>query len=156
VYKLNPYGGRPARRRRWWRSRPPHRDLAESICPWCISDGTAHEALGVLFADDFALTKAGVSEDIIREVVERTPGYETWQGEIWLSHCDDACAFLGNASRSDLERFEAEAAQVVDSGDWDAEGIRELLKYYEPKGSPSLYRFRCVHCGQILYAVDCD
>jgi uncharacterized protein CbrC (UPF0167 family) len=130
--------------------------LAESICPWCIHEGRAHQTLDVSFADTWALEKAGIDQSITREISERTPGYETWQGEKWVSHCGDACAFLGDATKDDLRAFQVENAQVFDDTGWDKDEIEKLLEYYEPKGSPAFYRFKCLHCGQILYAVDCD
>ena len=142
AYKNDPYG--------------LHSNLAGMLCPWCIWDGSAHEKFDVTFADDHALERAGLDRAVIEEVTERTPGFETWQGEEWLSHCGDACAFLGDATKSDLSRFAEEKALVVGADDWDEHGIRKLLAYYEPGGSPAFYRFACCHCGQILYAVDCD
>jgi len=142
VYKRNPYGRQ--------------RDLAESICPWCIHSGLAHEKLGVLFSDDYGLTRTHIDQSIIDEVVCRTPGYETWQGEEWASHCNDACEFLGDASKENLKNILTDGAEFIDGKTLGEGELAELLKYYEPKGSPAFYKFHCLHCGKILYASDCD
>lgn len=142
IYKWNPYSR--------------HRDLAESICPWCIHSGQASRELGATFADEHPLVVAGLAASIVDEVVNRTPGYETWQGDSWVCHCNDACAFLGDAKKADLKKFSNEEAEVVQGEAWSQTNIDELLEYYEPKGSPAFYRFRCLHCEKVLYAVDCD
>jgi len=142
VYKRSPYSR--------------HRDLEGAICPWCIQSGRASEKFEALFADDHYLLVAGLDSAIVDEVTKRTPGYETWQGESWLAHCNDACAFLGDATKNDLRNFAAEHAQVALGEAWSQDAIDRLLEYYQPKGSPAFYRFRCLHCGQVLYAVDCD
>jgi len=142
VYKENPYSR--------------HRDLGESICPWCIHNGQASRQFDASFADEHPLVVAGLDPSIVDEVTRRTPGYETWQGDWWVCHCNDACAFLGDATKADLKKFSSEEAEVVQGETWSQTDIDELLADYEPKGSPAFYRFRCLHCGKILYAVDRD
>jgi uncharacterized protein len=66
----------------------------ESICPWCIADGSAHKKLGAEFIDSQGIPDE-VPEKVVEELVERTPGYASWQGEEWRACCDDAAAFLG-------------------------------------------------------------
>ena len=73
-------------------------DLQESLCPWCIADGSASTHLGTSFADDLPLRKADLHESIIAEVHLRTPAYTSWQQEEWLTHCNDACEYHGDAS----------------------------------------------------------
>ena len=49
----------------------------EFICPWCIADGFAARKFDGIFSDDYPLQQAGISQDIISEVCERTPGYNS-------------------------------------------------------------------------------
>jgi uncharacterized protein CbrC (UPF0167 family) len=65
----------------------------ELICPWCIADGSAHERYDAEFTDSEGLED--VPRDVVDEVTQRTPGFSGWQQEHWLSHCGDACAFVG-------------------------------------------------------------
>jgi uncharacterized protein CbrC (UPF0167 family) len=71
----------------------------ECLCPWCIADGSAHSNLQAKFADSaFVGGIFGwpeVSKEIIEEVAFRTPGFFSWQGEFWFTHCNDAAGFLG-------------------------------------------------------------
>jgi uncharacterized protein CbrC (UPF0167 family) len=70
--------------------------LRESLCPWCIADGTASMKSAALFSDPEPLHCAGLSAAIIKAVTCRTPGYTSWQGDLWLDHCDDACEYHGD------------------------------------------------------------
>ena len=36
------------------------------------------------------------------EVLFRTPGYVSWQGNNWVAHCSDYCAFIGYVGWRDL------------------------------------------------------
>lgn len=74
-------------------------DFEEQLCPWCIHSGLAAEKYDLCFTNYHSLIKAGLSEEIIENVSKRTPGYICWQSEHWLSHCNDACAFLGDAEK---------------------------------------------------------
>src|SRR5262245_66367084 len=51
--------------------------LDESICPWCIAEGSAHTKFDATFIDEAALPD-GLSDGVIREVAWRTPGYNAW------------------------------------------------------------------------------
>lgn len=126
----------------------------ENICPQCIHDGSAAQKFGGMFCDDYPLISSGVDQFIIDEVTKRTPGYETWQQELWLTHCNDACAYLGDASVDDVKNLANGVGFIVDGPDWTPTDFLELAKYYQPKGSPALYKFKCLHCDQILYGMD--
>lgn len=130
-------------------------DIEKEICPWCISDGSAAEKFGATFTDDYPLFQAKLSDEIITEVAERTPGFISWQQENWLSHCNDACEFHG-----DLEIFEAknltekEVQTLCVESEMEVEDIKEILKYYEKGGNPAIYKFVCRHCREIRLYTD--
>ncbi len=129
-------------------------DLSGLICPWCIASGDAWEKFEATFADmDF---QAVVSDEIHNEVVARTPGYESWQGAQWLSHCDDACAFHGDASSAEVKNMsETTKMDFMNRNDLDLETCNEIFEHYEPGGNPALYKFVCLHCHLVLYGWDC-
>jgi uncharacterized protein CbrC (UPF0167 family) len=129
------------------------------VCPWCIADGTASRRLGVPFCSDemiATLAAAGAPRDALEEIRFRTPGVNSWQGSLWIPCCADACAFYGDASREELgmiggaalERLLAEF--VYEESDWC-----EFLRDYEQGGNPTALKFRCTHCGDIKYYLDC-
>jgi uncharacterized protein CbrC (UPF0167 family) len=132
-------------------------EIPGKLCPWCIADGSAAERFSATFTDDWALVKAGIGAAAIAEVTTRTPGFTSWQGEQWLSHCDDACEFHGDLPPSELTRL-ADAVQqqlwpetTSTPDEWAA-----FLGNYTPGGDPSIYWFRCRHCGKDLFATDCS
>ena len=132
-------------------------DLHESLCPWCIADGSADRKLGASFADAHSLQKAGVTREVIDEVNLRTPAFTSWQQEEWLTHCNDACEFLGDASASEIAEATTEAKQAwqahfgLAASAWD-----ELTQLYVPGGDQALYKFRCLHCKAVRFGWDCS
>jgi len=120
-------------------------DYDESICPWCIADGSAASKLDASFADSVPLLQAGVPKEIAEEVNLRTPGYTSWQQENWLSHCGDACEFHGDATIEDVKNASFE--QNEDGWNWATNG-------YNPGGDSALYKFKCRHCGMVLLSWD--
>ena len=66
-----------------------------------------------------------------------------WQQESWVSCCDDACEFLGDANPSDLRALEGEERlRVAQDFAITLSDFNEMLTYYSPKGSPAIYKFR--------------
>lgn len=134
----------------------PHaQDLAGRICPWRIADGRAAQALGVSFVDDYPLLDAALPLPLVEEVTLRTPGYLSWQGEHWKSHCGDACSFHRDASVADVAAATPEsiaewcAAHQQSAQDWTL-----ITSGYVPGGDSALYRFQCLHCGLTLFGWD--
>jgi len=131
--------------------------LDEEICPWCIADGSAAENFLATFSDDISLLDAEISDDIIEEVTMRTPGFESWQSEVWLTCCEDACEFHGDATKKDLQALDEDAVEeMLEAWDWEMSDWKELVKNYQPKGDPAVYKFVCRHCGEARYNMDCS
>lgn len=127
----------------------------EFVCPWCIADGSANAKLGASFSDSWPLSQAGISNEIIDEVTLRTPGYISWQQESWISCCDDACEFHGDANPGELAALNGdERSRVAKDFDLPIGDFEEMLKFYQPKGSPAIYKFKCRHCGTVHYNWD--
>jgi uncharacterized protein len=132
------------------------RDLQESLCPWCIADGSASTHLGASFIDDIPLRKANLHESIIEEVHLRTPAFTSWQQEEWLTHCNDACEYHGDASVGDIQTA-SEATKLawqqhynLTEADWFS-----ITESYAPGGNPAFYKFICRHCSAVLFGWDC-
>jgi uncharacterized protein CbrC (UPF0167 family) len=128
-------------------------ELTDSLCPWCIEDGTAAQRSDAVFTD----TGWGVPEDVPSEVFEvlerRTPGFIGWQQEHWLYHCGDAAAFLGPVGLSEL-RGHPDAVEMLrqeweDSGE-DSDGWEPYLTALDREGGSTAYLFRCLRCGAHL------
>jgi uncharacterized protein CbrC (UPF0167 family) len=135
-------------------------DLDDVLCPWCIADGSAHERFDAEFTDADGI---GVGSDVPRKVVEevafRTPGFTGWQQERWKAHCGDAAAYLGRADRSDLFGKWAAAVPAIRADlEMDDEDWEEVFARFAkgPRGSPTAYVFRCLHCGALTGYWDSD
>jgi hypothetical protein len=129
--------------------------LEDSICPWCIADGSAARKFEAMFSDDRPLAQAGLPDEVIEEVTRRTPGYNSWQQEIWLSCCNDACEFHGDAPCDELQALQGDAlARTLAAWEWRERNWPQFVQHYKPGGNPAVYKFRCRHCGVMKYAVD--
>ena len=131
----------------------PRDDLYDVVCPWCIADGSAAKKYQAEFVQ--------ASEDelppaIHRRLFERTPGYESWQGEFWLCHHDDACEFHGDATRADLNALTGpEEALFLQENPFIEDWWPDMKANHDPNASSiGVYKFRCRHCGLTRLGVD--
>lgn len=129
----------------------------ETVCPWCIADGSLEREYDASFSDSDPLHSAGLPDQIVHEVTRRTPGYVCWQQDSWMVCCNDACEFHGEAPAAEVQALDEKglAALSAESG-FSAEDLPEIVSQYEPGGSPAFYKFVCRHCSQIKYNGDCD
>jgi len=136
-------------------------ELDQSLCPWCIADGSAAERFDAEFTDYSGVggwrQPNPLSDEVRREVATRTPGFSGWQQEQWLACCGDAAEFLGHAGLQELTKRWPNAIEAVriDTGlegaEW--EGFKRAL---DKDHGPTAYVFRCTHCGRLLAYQDCD
>lgn len=130
-------------------------DIEGSVCPWCIADGSAAEKFDAEFSDDYSLSEDEISEEIIEEVIKRTPSYISWQQEVWLTHCKDVCAFHGDADKEELKNLDDEAFNgFCFENEIEDETGKMLIKNYQKGGNPAIYKFVCLHCEQIRFYFD--
>jgi len=135
-------------------------ELQDALCPWCIADGSAAAQCGAEFVDGAAVGDYGhwdgVPPAVIEEVSRRTPGFSSWQGERWWTHCGDAAAFLGPCGAIELCSTWAAALPAIradvgyEGQDWD-----EYVAALDREHGPTAYVFRCLHCGQLGGYSDC-
>ncbi len=130
-------------------------ELQDRLCPWCIGSGKAAFKYGCCFVDGHPLEEAEIAQAIVIEVTTRTPGYSSWQQEVWQTCCDDACEFHGDASVSELTMLQGERLAQLQS-DWPISPERwgKFLEDYVPGGGMAVYRFVCRHCGNVRYELD--
>jgi len=127
----------------------------ESICPWCIADGSAARKYEGSFSDEYPLISAGVSKESIEEVCQRTPGYNSWQQEVWQCHCGEPCEFHGDAEKQDIEELSGFKLETFLSSNMvKPEYWVGILKRYEKAGNPAVYKFKCVKCGEFIFSMD--
>ena len=125
----------------------------ENLCPLCISNGEAAKKYDATFIQD-AEWKGEPDKEKDEELVCRTPGYISWQGEYWLSCCDDYCAYLGTVGTRELKAMDI-ADEVFE--DYAARNeFEDVREYLVKDGSLCGYLFRCLHCGKYHLWVDAD
>jgi uncharacterized protein CbrC (UPF0167 family) len=135
----------------------------EYICPWCIADGSAAKRYDGEFNDAAGVeTPLGYnSDDVLKatfdeqitEVTQRTPSYVSWQQEVWLSHCNEPCAFIDYAESEMIRPFLHELEADLEGSGYDSDLIEEALS---KEGSLVGYLFQCLHCGTHRLHVDSD
>lgn len=141
-------------------------DDVEVLCPWCIDSGKAAEKFNGEFQDYCGID--GISSDpdepdtikfrpgIVDELILRTPGYRGWQQEVWLSHCDDLCAFVGYVGWDEI-KDKLDLFADLDGDCSDANGnSADLANYLRNNGSCQGYLFQCLHCGKYRLYFDFD
>jgi uncharacterized protein len=137
-------------------------DLDDSLCPWCIASGLANATFAAEFTDADALVDPfsgpTLPPDVLEELVQRTPGFTGWQQERWLTHCRDACAFVGCAGYEEIVAYGSES--LVESLRRDVEmSVEAFASYLESLDAvtgPTAYVFRCLHCGTLVGYSDCS
>lgn len=132
-------------------------DLEEAICPWCIANGDAAKKFNASFSDSHPLLNSGVSEEAVKEVTERNPGYRSFQQENWLSHCGDACEFHGGATVNDVKNVSKETKEVWLEQNNDGDELwSQVASTYCSGGDVAFYKFKCRHCNLVLLGWDCS
>lgn len=136
-------------------------ELDDSICPFCIADGTAHEKFDAEFVDAESIGGYGewetVADEIVAEVAYRTPGFSGWQQEKWFTHCGDAAEFLGAAEKTELEHYGLQAIEAIrKEAGLTEENWQVYLQALSKEQSPTAYIFRCRHCSAFGGYSDCD
>ena len=133
--------------------RPYCIENVENLCPTCISTGRAAQKFEAEFVQDAEWQ--GVKDKEKDQVLFcQTPGYVSWQGEHWLSCCQDYCAYLGTVGTRELEEMGI-AEQVLE--EYEARGeFQDVADYLVKDGDMCGYLFRCLHCEQYHLWVDAD
>jgi uncharacterized protein CbrC (UPF0167 family) len=131
-------------------------DEVETLCPWCVADGTA-AARGYHFDDPTIYPVRDGSPQLppedAAEVEGRTPEFTTWQGVNWQMCCGRACRYIGEAKAEDLKGRWAGAVEPIfghmraEDG-WDDARIAEVVEAIG-RGDPAAYVFECVVCGKL-------
>lgn len=136
-------------------------ELVDAICPWCIYDGTAHKKLNAHFVDTAGIGGYGdwekISNEIIEEVANKTPGFNGWQQERWFTHCSDAAEFLGAVGKKELEGLGRDAISAIKAEiGFDGSQWENYFQCLDKNDGPTVYIFKCLHCGKFGGYSDID
>jgi len=133
--------------------RPYSIEEIEHLCPTCIANGLAAKKFDAEFVQD-AEWSGQTNPEKDKLLFCQTPGYSSWQGENWLSCCQDYCAYLGTVGTREL-RDMGIAEQVL--ADYEERGeYQDIEEYLVKDGSLCGYLFRCLHCQKYQIWVDAD
>jgi len=128
----------------------------ESVCPWCIADGSAHAKLQAEFIDPHGIPD-DVPEAVAAQLVERTPGYASWQTEEWRACCDDAAAYLGPFGYMEIMRQDLLGelmTYIMDEMQYQGRPASLLAESLHRDHGPTAYVFQCLHCEAHLFHID--
>jgi uncharacterized protein len=138
------------------------KELRDHVCPWCISDGSAHELYGAEFQDRIGLKEGdrkSVSNEIKDIVRHRTPGFSSWQGNDWWTHCGDVAMFFGHAGTNELKERWPEVIPIIwqdiQQWNWDEDYKKVFMENLHAQWGPTVYVFQCRHCGEFGAYWDC-
>ena len=124
------------------------------LCPKCIASGAAAKKFNGQFIQDAENIKN--CTDKIDELFHRTPGYVSWQGENWLAHCNDYCAFIGDVGTKELEEMGIAEEVFEDYAQMDGYSIDDVQRFLVKAGNMAGYLFQCLHCGKYRLWVDAN
>jgi uncharacterized protein CbrC (UPF0167 family) len=118
------------------------------LCPMCVADGSAAEKWDMTFVDPSGPEPLD-DEEKLDELLRRTPGYFSAQGDPWPVHCDDYCAVVARVSWADIADRTEELEADLDRLEAHLGLSREELIAELSRESPPLWAelFRCLTCG---------
>ncbi|RRD95219.1 CbrC family protein [Clostridiales bacterium COT073_COT-073] len=128
-------------------------EKVENLCPNCIATGRAAEKYDAYFISN-AEWAGERNQEKDAELFCRTPGYISWQGEYWLSCCEDYCEYLGTVGTRELKAMGI-AEEVLAEYELRHE-YSGIEPYLIKDGSTCGYLFHCLHCGKYHLWVDAD
>ena len=138
----------------------------EALCPQCISSGAASKKFNGEFQDYSSLENISsdpnvdnteiYKEENINELIHCTPGYTGWQQEVWLSHCDDFCAFIRYVGWDDIKNRLDEFVNIETDCEELGLSLEDLPDYLYNGGSCQGYLFQCLHCRKYRLRFDFD
>jgi uncharacterized protein CbrC (UPF0167 family) len=129
----------------------------ETICPWCVADGSAARKFDGIFVDDEGLSRC--RPRALAELTKRTPEFFAFQGAKWLVHCGEPAVYLTPAGYAELKRYGEETLQSVKDNlpiDMSEKQKQGFLRSLRRDGSCVAHVFECLHCQKVIAYGECD
>ena len=136
-------------------------EIHRQICPYCISNGLAHQKFDAEFTDYSGIGDYGrwdeVENSIKEEIAFRTPGFIGWQQTSWWTHCHEGGIFLGNAGKEEIQNYgnqliiDLKSNSGIPENNWDS-----YFNVLSKNDSPTAYIFKCNKCGKLGGYTDSD
>lgn len=131
-------------------------DDVDCICVHCIHDGSASKKFNGDFVD---FVEPGVEDDTkTDEILHRTPGYVSLQGERWQTCCEDYCIYLGPTDCEELNNLNISDDVIQECSEREGFNINKEDIQIDGGcfGLLNGYLFQCSHCGKYYLVVDYD
>ncbi|WP_081790755.1 CbrC family protein [Deinococcus phoenicis] len=128
----------------------------DSLCPWCVADGSAAARFEGTFQDVYFSETA--STESRSAVLERTPRVVLWNPVHWPDHCGECCTYLGTLDPSAQPQLAAQESIQWEARDlarsisatWTAEDLLDCAV----RGTMTLHLFRCRNCETYSLSLD--
>ncbi len=136
-------------------------DKPNYICPWCISNGKAAEKYEGEFNDYLGIEgvspdpkdpEPSIPKEMLYEICTRTPSYNSWQQEVWLTHCNEPCVFIGYATSEAIKPILSEVKEDIENLNFPIEWFTE--GFTRESSDIGAYIFKCCNCGKHRLHVD--
>ena len=136
----------------------------KNLCLECISSGEAAKKFGGVFTEYSSIANRKSDKTITEEIMYRTPSFNSWQDQEWLSHCKTPCAYIGQVYIGDLikmgiyKQVRTELAKTFyyKQMPMTIAEIDDLLINMTEDSSLEGHLFRCVLCGRYKLHIDID
>jgi uncharacterized protein CbrC (UPF0167 family) len=132
--------------------------LDDKLCPWCIADGSAHQKFDAVFIDSDGFGE-GMPRPAMEEIERRTPGYNSFQSEVWPVCCNDAVEFIMPAGITEVRKYDYTLegqimGDIVHGMQISGSAATRLLQSLNKDTGPSVYIFRCPRCDRHHFHID--
>lgn len=125
-----------------------------TICPYCISDGTMYKKYDAQFSDFY---QGDVDQKHINEFLHHNPGYTSWQTNEVPVHCKDFTEFIGYVGYKEIQEMGLEAtlqSQIESNSKELCQNIEDFKNAFVNNGQIQGYLFRCLTCKKYILHVD--
>ena len=123
------------------------------LCPSCVASGAAARKFKGDFIQEAEWEKVSDSERV-KHFFETTPGYVSWQGEMWLACCDDFCNFIDYVGMEKLQKMPEKKTILADYAKRQEYSRDTVEEYLSRSGDMTGYLFQCRHCKNYHLYVD--
>ncbi len=131
-------------------------DLSDSLCPWCIANGAAHEKFDAKFIS--YIGGSLLNKSVEEELLYRTPAYSPWQSVYWHICCNEPAEYWGTVDSYDILKNQWGSGIVSlreNMKNLSDEDFDFYIKSLSPDGLAA-YIFRCKVCREVFIHTDCD
>ncbi len=105
----------------------------------------------------FSRKKIRIDQANAEELFRRTPGFASFQEEVWQMHCDEPCEFHGQARVADLRKLTDEGRmRLFDNSSLDDVEFQHMLAGNDADELHYYFKYVCCQCGEVLITEDLD